>query len=117
MSSRVLLPGYEEASSRETAAIISAALLIVSVFGFTVSAGFGSGVAVVASETKIIKSGIFGQKIIFSDLDFKQGLAITDFDKIEITDVPDSNEGYSLSRKYLFNRRRIKKMFIMSSRI
>ena len=75
------------------ASFLCLALLIISVFSISASAGFGSGVAVVAAETKIIKTGIFGQKIIFSDLDFKQGLAITDFDKIEICDVPSSEEG------------------------
>ena len=74
-------------------ATLSAILLIGSIFSISASAGFGSGVAVVASEAKIIKTGIFGQKIIFSDLDFKQGLAITDFEKIEIKSIPLSTEG------------------------
>ena len=71
-----------------TVSVISALLLIGSVFSIASSASFGSGVAVVASEAKIIKTGIYGQKIVFSDLDFKQGLAITDFDKIEIKKIP-----------------------------
>ncbi len=75
------------------ASLLVAAALFGAVTAVTVSAGFGSGVAVVASEAKIIKTGIYGQKIIFSDLDFKQGLAITDFEKIEITDIPLSTEG------------------------
>jgi len=74
-------------------ALLSTLLLLCTVFAVGTSAGFGSGVAVVASETKIIKTGIFGQKIIFSDLDFKQGLAIVDFDKIEIKSIPLSTEG------------------------
>ncbi len=73
--------------------LLCALLLLGSVFSIGISAGFGSGIAVVASEAKIIKSGIFGQKIVFSDLDFKQGLAITDFDKIEIKSIPKSSEG------------------------
>jgi len=74
-------------------AAMCAVMLLTSIFSIAVSAGFGSGIAVVASETKIIKTGIFGQKIIFSDLDFKQGLAITDFDKIVIKEIPLSTEG------------------------
>ena len=74
-------------------ALLSAALLVGSIFSICASAGFGSGIAVVASETKIIKTGILGRKIIFSDLDFKQGLAISDFDKIEIKTIPLSTEG------------------------
>ena len=73
--------------------ILIALTLLSSIGVFASGAAFGSGVAVVASETKIIKSGIFGQKIVFSDLDFKQGLAITDFDKIEIKKIPLSTEG------------------------
>ena len=72
---------------------ILASLLIGSVFAVAASAGFGSGIAVAAAETKIIKSQVYGKKIVFSDLDFKQGLAITDFDKIEITKIPLSTEG------------------------
>lgn len=67
--------------------------LIFSVFALTASAGFGSGVAVAASETKIIKTALSGKKIVFSDLDFKQGLAISDFDKIEIKTIPSSSDG------------------------
>ena len=74
-------------------AFLLASLLIGSTFAIGVSAGFGSGVAVAAAETKIIKTSIFGKKTVFSDLDFKQGLAITDFDKIEITKIPLSTEG------------------------
>ena len=74
-------------------AIILSLSLIFGVFLTCASAGFGSGVAVVASETKIIKTALSGKKIIFSDLDFKQGLAIADFDKIEIKSIPSSTEG------------------------
>ena len=72
---------------------VLATLLIGGVFAVAANAGFGSGIAVAAAETKIIKSQIYGKKIVFSDLDFKQGLAITDFDKIEITKIPLSTEG------------------------
>ena len=79
---------------KKTVALILCSLLLISgAFTVAASAGFGSGIAVVANETKIIKSGIYGQKIVFSDLDFKQGLAISDFDKIEITEIPLSTEG------------------------
>lgn len=73
--------------------LLCSVLLLGGVFTVASSAGFGSGIATIAADTKIIKSGIYGQKIVFSDLDFKQGLAITDFDKIEITEIPLSTEG------------------------
>ncbi|MBO5879439.1 MAG: S-layer homology domain-containing protein [Clostridia bacterium] len=75
------------------ASFLIALTLISTISCFAASASFGSGVAVLANETKIIKSGIYGQKIVFSDLDFKQGLSITDFDKIEIKSIPLSTEG------------------------
>ncbi len=77
---------------RFTALVLATALLFGGAIAVSAS-GFGSGVAVIASEAKIIKTGIVGQKIVFSDVDFKQGLGITDFDKIEITSIPLSTEG------------------------
>ncbi len=78
---------------RKIAIIILAATLI-SVFGtFCVTADFGSGMEAVSESEVIIKSGLLGKKITFSDADFKQGLTITDFDSITITTLPPSNEG------------------------
>ena len=74
---------------------ITAALLVVamSIGGISAYADFGSGVAAMAEGTEIVKTAISGKKIVFSDVDFKQGLCITDFEKIEITAVPESNQG------------------------
>lgn len=74
-------------------AFILTGILIGCVFTVASNAAFGSGVAVSASETKIIKSATLGKKIVFSDLDFKQGLAIADFNTIKITKIPLSTEG------------------------
>ena len=57
------------------------------------ASGLGSGVSAVADEVKVIKSGLVGKKLTFSDTDFKQALCITDFNKIVITSLPDSTEG------------------------
>ncbi len=79
---------------KKTALAIIIAALVIGIFGtFAVSASFGSGVESIAEETKIIKSGIFGRKITFSDADIKQGLCITDFDSVTITKLPPSSEG------------------------
>lgn len=72
---------------------MAAVMLTLCVGGIGVYADFGSGVAVLAEGTEIIKTALSGKKIIFSDLDFKQGLCLTDFEKIEITGIPESNEG------------------------
>ena len=67
---------------------------MVGLFGAVCSyANFGGGIDVIASDVKIIKTGIAGQKMIFSDSDFKQGLCITDFDKIKIVSLPSSADG------------------------
>ena len=58
-----------------------------------ISANFGGGVQTIAEDVKIIKTGIFGRKLTFSDTDFKQGLCINDFDSVKITKIPASTEG------------------------
>lgn len=73
-------------------AMLLAALLCLSL-GIVAEASFGSGVAVIADKTEIIKTAIAGGKVVFSDLDIKQGLCITDFDEIRICSIPASNEG------------------------
>lgn len=74
-------------------AAMLAALVLVGLFAASVSASFGEGVAVIAEETKIIKSGLYGRKISFSDSDIKQGLCISDFKSIKITELPKSSDG------------------------
>ena len=54
---------------------------------------FGSGVQVVASEVSLIKTGLIGQNLTFSDSDFKKALGFDEFDKITITEIPSSSEG------------------------
>ncbi len=73
-------------------------LLIISAVCLTmgtvfVSADFGSGAEILAGEAKIIKTGLYGKKMTFSDTDIKQGLCITDFKSIKITKIPSSTEG------------------------
>ena len=70
--------------------LIAALISTLSVFSY---AGFGSGVEVIANQTSMIKSGLFGQNLKFSDSDFKCAFCITDFEKIEITSLPSSTEG------------------------
>ncbi len=65
----------------------------VSMVGFTGEAFLGSGYSLVASEVKLIKTGLLGQKLSFSDADFKQAYAITDFDSVSVDTLPSSNEG------------------------
>ena len=67
--------------------------MIGSLSGITAGAFLGTGYALVASEVKVIKTGLVGQKLTFSDADFKQAYAITDFDTVRIDSIPASSEG------------------------
>ena len=65
----------------------------ISTVGFTAGAFLGTGYQLVASEVKLIKTGLLGQKLTFSDSDFKSAYAITDFDSVTVTSLPLSSEG------------------------
>lgn len=69
------------------------ATLLFTFSAVSVSAYFGSGTAALAEEVEIVKSALQGRKYVFSDADFKQGLCITDFDGIKITELPKSSDG------------------------
>ena len=57
------------------------------------SAFFGIGATVVASDVNMIKTGLIGKKISFTDGDFKSALALSNFNTITITEIPSSTEG------------------------
>ncbi len=64
------------------------------VFAISSAAGFfGSGAEVVASGVDMVKTGLMGKKICFSDGDFKSALCLADFESITVTKIPSSNEG------------------------
>lgn len=69
--------------------------LIILCGGLSVSANaaFGSGVAVIAEESGMVKTGLLGKKLCFSDGDFKSAFTVSDFKQIKITALPSSNEG------------------------
>lgn len=73
--------------------ILSSIVLSVFCLGVTASAFFGLGAQVVASNVNMIKTGLIGQKICFTDGDFKSALVLSDFDSITITEIPASTEG------------------------
>ena len=88
--------------------ILSITLCLATVFSLVAtiavpaSAMFGYGYQVVASGVNVIKTGLKGQKICFSDADFKSALVLSDFDSITITKIPSSTEG-----TLLLNGRRV----------
>ena len=67
--------------------------LTLGLCGVTASAAFGVGAEVVASECEMIKTGILGEKLCFSDTDVKCALCISGFKSIKITRIPASSEG------------------------
>ena len=67
--------------------------MTVSMVGLTGDALLGSGYAIIASDVKVIKTGLLGHKLTFSDSDFKSAYAITNFDSVSINSIPSSNEG------------------------
>lgn len=75
--------------------IALAAVVLIGV-AVTVSADvsdFGSGAEVIASEVDMVKSGLIGKNISFSDGDFKSALCLADFDSITVTKLPASSVG------------------------
>ena len=74
--------------------ILASTLLSMLCFvGIESAAFFGTGGAVVAADVSMIKTSLIGQKICFTDGDFKSALALPDFDTITITELPLSTEG------------------------
>jgi hypothetical protein len=61
--------------------------------GVYASASFGSGVAAVAENVGMVKTGLVGERITFSDTDFKTALSLSDFESITITRLPSSTDG------------------------
>ena len=73
--------------------VLTLLMLSGGVFSISSSALFGSGVSVVSNDVKMIKTGLLGQKLCFSDGDFKSAFAISDFKSITVTKLPSSTEG------------------------
>lgn len=68
-------------------------ILLVSLAATTAFADFGTGAAVVATDVSVIRTGLRGQKITFTDADIKSALVLTDFKSATITKIPPSSEG------------------------
>lgn len=57
------------------------------------AATLGSGVSMLSKETKMIKTGLCGQKMTFNDVDFKTAMNVSDFKSITVTTLPLSSAG------------------------
>lgn len=54
---------------------------------------FGIATEVLSEEVTMVKAGLLGRKIVFSDEDFKSALCIADFDSVKIVALPASSTG------------------------
>ncbi len=75
--------------------IVAFVLALVLVLSTTVfaSAAFGTGVSALAKEAPLIKTALRGEKINFTDKDFKKAFGTVLFSSISVTSLPKSTEG------------------------
>ncbi len=62
----------------------------------TIGAGaafLGGAAPVLAEDVTLIKTGLLGENITFSDTDFKEALAVPDFSSVTVKSLPKSTEG------------------------
>ncbi len=68
-------------------------LSLVAIPLLTSAATLGTGVSLLSKETKMIKTGLLGQKMTFNDIDFKTAMNVSDFKAITFTSLPPSSAG------------------------
>ena len=73
-------------------ALLLALMMILSVTVYA-SADFGTGVSALAKECPLIKTALSGEKITFTDKDFKKAFGTVLFSSITVTSLPKSTEG------------------------
>ncbi len=78
---------------KRIAVFILAVVLALGALAFSVGAFFGPGVQVIADDVKMVKTGLLGHKMTFTDGDFKSALCVSEFETVKITEIPDSLEG------------------------
>lgn len=57
------------------------------------AASIGPAAEVIADSCTLVKTGLKGQKMTFSDTDFKQALGVSDFRSVTVTSLPKSTDG------------------------
>ncbi len=72
---------------------ILAVVLSLGALSVSASAFLGAGAQVIAEDVKMVKTGLAGHKMTFSDGDFKSALCLSDFKSVKITKIPTSLEG------------------------
>ena len=70
------------------------ALTVILTVGIGASASWlGTAADVLSKECVLIKTGLKGQKLAFTDSDFKSALAVTDIGRITVVSLPSEDEG------------------------
>lgn len=93
-----------------TFTVLLSALTVVSSAAF-----LGTGAEVIADEVTLIKTGLLGKDIVFSDTDFKSALGISEFNKITVCSIPSSTEGtLTLGSRRVYAGQTIKRKNISS---
>ena len=67
--------------------------MLSSVLCLTVSAALSPGLACIAQAEEMVKSGLIGSDITFTDADFRQALGVANYEKITIHTLPDPSTG------------------------
>lgn len=78
---------------KKTLSLLLAFLFLTAGFTLSAAAYFGTGAAVVAADVNLIKTGLIGERLVFSDTDFKTALCLSDFETVTVTKIPSSTEG------------------------
>ncbi len=76
--------------------ILAAVLIVITAllsFAVTAEAIIGTGYLRGEGEAEVIRTGLYGKKLRFSDADFKSAFCITDFEAVRIDSLPKSSEG------------------------
>lgn len=77
--------------------LLAATLLGAAVIPATAAGGtLGTAAQILCSEQSMIKTGILGKKLCFSDADFKQAMGVPDFESITVELLPPAEDGVLL---------------------
>ena len=78
---------------KKVVAMIMIAVSLALAFGIFCEAKLGSAAEVLSSDVALIKTGLTGKSIRFTDSDFKRALGIAEFGKLTVNTLPKSTEG------------------------
>lgn len=91
---RLRPPDLKGEKMKKALSILLALIFALSIATVCASAlTVGSGTQVIAEELGMIKTGLLGKPLKFSDTDFKTALGTQSFRKITVTKLPDAEDG------------------------